>query len=558
MNRVDALAQLQEQLRALTFPFEVENAQAAQTLARRRAQQLEDLIIPRAQQLDAPLLCVVGGSTGAGKSTLVNSLLGEGVVQTSAIRPTTRTPTLIYRAEDAPWFESTRVLPSFTRVRGSGAGESAGENALRLQVNDRVPRGLALLDAPDLDSFVDRNRALAVQLFDAADLWIFVTTAARYADAVPWEVLREAHARSVALSIVLNRVPPGATNVVRGDFARLLADAGLSDAPLICVNEMPLQHDRLDPASVRTVKNWLSSLSDTAHTRAQVAKRALEGTVAELFTDVEHLLQVLSRQTLVRTDAASVVDENQRVALRRLEQATQNGKLLRGEVLSRWQAMLGVADISAGIDRIVTRVKSRVSGFFTGRNARADEVKEILGSNLSTIICDELARAVQHARTTWRANPAMRPFEAQVVPLSQEKLQHEARAAVKNWERAVVDLIKRQGANKKTSARMLAFGVNLLGLALIIVLFASTGGLTGAEVTVAGATGIVAQRVLEAVFGDAAVAAMTQRAHGALKTQMSRALERAMEPLTDALPDLVSSSEIQQALARARREWTEG
>ena len=39
--------------------------------------QLEDYVIPRLMTIDAPLLAVVGGSTGAGKSTLVNSLVGH-------------------------------------------------------------------------------------------------------------------------------------------------------------------------------------------------------------------------------------------------------------------------------------------------------------------------------------------------------------------------------------------------------------------------------------------------------------------------------------------------
>ena len=42
------------------------------------------------------------------------------------------------------------------------------------------------MDAPDVDSVVEDNRDLAATLLAGADLWIFVTTAARYADAVPW------------------------------------------------------------------------------------------------------------------------------------------------------------------------------------------------------------------------------------------------------------------------------------------------------------------------------------------------------------------------------------
>ena len=70
-------------------------------------------------------------------------------------------------------------------------------------VVDRPEPGLALIDAPDVDSVVAANRDLATQLLAAADLWIFVTTAARYADAVPWELLRGASERGTAVAVIV-------------------------------------------------------------------------------------------------------------------------------------------------------------------------------------------------------------------------------------------------------------------------------------------------------------------------------------------------------------------
>ena len=79
---------------------------------------------------------------------------------------------------------------------------------------EALPPGLALLDSPDIDSVVEANRALSRQLLAAADAWLFVTTAARYADAVPWELLQAARDRGTALSLVLDRVPPEAVGEV--------------------------------------------------------------------------------------------------------------------------------------------------------------------------------------------------------------------------------------------------------------------------------------------------------------------------------------------------------
>ncbi|MGJ8722835.1 MAG: dynamin family protein, partial [Salinibacterium amurskyense] len=182
--------------------------------------QIDDYIRPRLADLDAPLLAVVGGSTGSGKSTIVNALLGVATTRAGVIRPTTRQPILVHAPVDAGWFASDRILPGLARVRGhisapgtpaSSAGDAPEESRigeLMLLEHESVPRSLAIIDAPDIDSVADENRALATQLLAAADLWLFVTTANRYADAVPWRLLESAAARSITVGIVLNRVPP--------------------------------------------------------------------------------------------------------------------------------------------------------------------------------------------------------------------------------------------------------------------------------------------------------------------------------------------------------------
>ena len=63
----------------------------------------------------------------------------------------------------------------------------------------------------------------------------------------------------------------------------------------------------------------------------------------------------------------------------------------------------------------------------------------------------------------------------------------------------------------------MSFGVNGAGLAVMVAVFAQTGGLTGAEVAVAGGTSAVGQKVLEAVFGDAAVRSLAARAREDLR-----------------------------------------
>ena len=116
----------------------------------------------------------------------------------------------------------------------------------------------------------------------AADLWIFVTTAARYADAVPWHALRAAVARHAAVVIVLNRVPPEAVAEVSTHVQELLDAEGLADAPLFVIAETTLQEGMLPVQAVEPLQTWLWSLAADAATRAAVARRTLAGAVADL------------------------------------------------------------------------------------------------------------------------------------------------------------------------------------------------------------------------------------------------------------------------------------
>src|SRR5215217_3802913 len=264
-----ALAELAAALRDVELTLDVPGRDAAAATRHELVDQIEDYVLPRLERMQAPLLMVVGGSTGAGKSTLVNSLVGEDVSPSGVLRPTTRAPLLVCHPDDMPWFEDERILPGMSRTRGS----SSTAGSLQLVPTEALSAGLALLDSPDIDSVVEANRALSRQLLAAADAWLFVTTAARYADAVPWELLHAARDRGTALALVLNRVPPDSMREVASHLRTMIAERGLDGAELLVVEEVELADGRLPAAALAPVRSWLDDLAADAQARSALVRR---------------------------------------------------------------------------------------------------------------------------------------------------------------------------------------------------------------------------------------------------------------------------------------------
>src|SRR5690606_27829802 len=115
------------------------------------------------------------------------------------------------------------------------------------------------------------------------DLWLFVTSAARYADQVPWDYLKAAAERSTAVAIVLDRTPPDAVEEVSAHLARMLTTRGLKDSPLFAVEEGRVDDEGLLPAeAVAEIRGWLHALAADSTARAAVVRQTLEGAIRTL------------------------------------------------------------------------------------------------------------------------------------------------------------------------------------------------------------------------------------------------------------------------------------
>jgi hypothetical protein len=335
---IDALSALRERVHAARFPLALPGALRARRSRQEVLAQLDDYLVPRLREPDAPLLAVVGGSTGAGKSTLVNSLVGRRVSEAGVLRPTTRTPVLVCHPDDHGWFADRRVLPGLERT---GTGEDTpGRAGLRLEVAEALPPGLALLDAPDIDSLVAANRDLAAQLICAADIWILVTTAARYSDALPWNLLRSAKDYDVTLGTVLDRVPHQIADEVSRDYALLLAEAGLGDVPRFTVPELPESAGYgglLPRTAVAELREWLRHCAQDPVARHAAASRTAAGVLESLRTRMPALAGASAAQYSAVVRLSGHVTQAYAEAVDLVADALVDGEPLGGEAYALWR-----------------------------------------------------------------------------------------------------------------------------------------------------------------------------------------------------------------------------
>ena len=161
--------------------------------------------------------------------------------------------------------------------------------------------------------------------------------------------------------------------------------------------------------------------------------------------------------------------------------------------------------------------------------------------------------AAERAAARWRHEPAGRALLA-AVPRAEHattELPDTVRETVRAWQRGVFEIVRQEAAGKRTTARLASLGVNGAGLAVMLAVFASTGGLTGAEVVVAGGTSAASQRLLEAIFGDQAVRTLAARAREDLLERVERVFSAEADRFERPLERRSSHPDAQERLAAA-------
>ncbi|MFD3999187.1 ATP-binding protein [Streptomyces rubiginosohelvolus] len=438
---IDALSALRDRVAAVRLPLPLPGAERARQTRVELLAQLDDYLLPRLKDPEAPLLAVIGGSTGAGKSTLVNSLVGCRVSEAGVLRPTTRTPVLVCHPDDHHWFAGVRMLPQLTRIwlppgqtpDPDGLDDLAargedGEAALRVETALSLPRGLAILDAPDIDSLVVRNRVLAAELICAADVWVMVTTASRYADAVPWHLLRTAKEYDAALVTVLDRVPHQVIAEVSRQYAALLTRSGLGDVPRFTIPELPESTgggSGLLPASaVAPLRAWLAHRAQDPAARQQAVGRTASGVIESLNVRMPALASAVAAQYAASVRLTTAVDEAYGKEATRIRRRLKNGAVLSGDARTRWRGH--------------------------PLYSSPEELLEALVDSLVALLQCSVSAADEQIRTHWRREPAGALFRFEGAGREAggwgpaEDVEGRIAVAVRRWRRVLEELAEEE------------------------------------------------------------------------------------------------------------------
>jgi hypothetical protein len=238
-----------------------------------------------------------------------------------------------------------------------------------------------------------------------------------------------------------------------------------------------------------------------------------------------------------------------------IDAALRSGSLLRGEVLARWHEVVGTGDLMRALESRVGWLRDRLRAAITGKRPAEAELQEAVESSVESVVRAAAERAAERAAESWRAHAAGRRLLADHPRLEvvSNEFAEAAEREIRAWQTSVFDLVRAEGAGKRTTARFASLGVNGAGLVVMLAVFAHTGGLTGAEVVVAGGTSALSQKVLEAIFGDQAVRALAAKARADLLERVEKLLAQEAERFTallhPAAPDPASLERLRAATA---------
>lgn len=179
----------------------------------------------------------LAGSTGSGKSTLFNAVVGLDLAETGVRRPTTGRPlACVWGGLEEPGVASLLDWLGIPDRYATGRDSDLDP----ADDHDHALDGLVLIDLPDHDSVVAAHRAQVDRFVALVDLLVWVVDPEKYADAVLHrDYLQRLVTHEGVLLVVLNQVDRLSSDDrdrCLADLRRLLAADGLHQVELLATS----------------------------------------------------------------------------------------------------------------------------------------------------------------------------------------------------------------------------------------------------------------------------------------------------------------------------------
>lgn len=530
------LESLRKQIRDLEFAPGIAGAEEGEVLQADVLAQLSDYVLPRVRRPDIPLLIAVAGSTGAGKSTLVNSLVGEQVTTTGVRRPTTNSPVLACNPADVDWFSEASFIPSLPRVRQQGLAMPGKDGMLVLAATEAMPPGVALLDTPDVDSAVAAHHEFAAKFLDAADLWVFVTTSGRYADARVWEFLQVARDRDTSLAVVLSRVPRKGRRQLLDHFGAMLEANGLGRAARFAIPETDqIENERFTSNVADHIRDYLADVAGEAEQRDRVSRRTFIGVIDSFRSRVPELARQVEAQIETGRSLGAAVDDAYAGASARIDTALGDGSLLRGSLLARWQEVAASGELAKSLRLRGKRArKGRAEQVERGQRVRA--LERAVREALEALVVSANDRAWDQIEQRWRAVAGGAELAEKALDQpGRGLLAKQVRQEISEWQQEIAEMTAANGATKRSVARFVTFDHEIVALVMIIDLLGYERSHSGGGAHAADTSGPSPQRLLKGLFGAQSLRSIGGSARENLRRRVLGLLTHERAPFDQAL-----------------------
>lgn len=437
-------------LNGARLPLEMPGSRELNELRSRLITQLSTRILPHLVSESLPAVVVLGGSSGAGKSTIFNTLVGEEVSPASVLRPTTRQAVIGIHPSD----------------EGAMRGHALLEMGRPVIMENAIP-GIVIIDAPDLDSVEAANRELSHRLLDAADLWVFVTTASRYGDALAWQTLTGAYRRGMTTAVVLNRVSEKAVRAVSQDLRTRMIEEQIGDTPLLVVPDVGPHEGVLPRDAVSSVYSWLTVMAQS-HVGATLAERTTRATLPEIRRGLLDLAEAVEHQANAVQDLLDQASAATAEALGKLTTNALNGRFGQGAPTATW---LTASSTGGPLESLAHGEKPRLGArrAIGARDAAATSVFDSVQAAIRVAVRQGILSAGEAIESSWsRDAVATEDFRAQgrsaVVPQEIED------RVIAGWKKDLMSLVPSSVQNPWLGAP---------GMAALVG--AAAGGVSGCE-----------------------------------------------------------------------------